>query len=217
MLAAVDVSGRPFLVWEVELPIEIIGTFDTTLAEEFMRAFATNAGVTLHVRSLSGDERAPHRRGGVQGGRPRAGPGRVALDPRVTGVPSTKGVAVIAIVDYRMGNLRSVQKGFEAAGVHDVVVTDDPAVIGAADGIVLPGVGAFRDASANLAASGHGRTARASAPRPGVPLLGICLGMQLLVTHGSRGRHVGGPRPRARRVRPAARRASRSRTWAGTP
>jgi glutamine amidotransferase len=90
---------------------------------------------------------------------------------------------VIAIVDYRMGNLRSVQKGFEAAGVHDVQVTDDPAVIAAADGMVLPGVGAFRDASANLAASGvdHLLVERA---RAGVPLLGICLGMQLLVTTG---------------------------------
>jgi glutamine amidotransferase len=88
---------------------------------------------------------------------------------------------VIAIVDYRMGNLRSVEKGFEAAGVEGVAVTGDPAVLRAARGIVLPGVGAFRDAAANLRVSGLADVLleRVAA---GVPLLGICLGMQLLVT-----------------------------------
>jgi glutamine amidotransferase len=90
---------------------------------------------------------------------------------------------VIAIVDYRMGNLRSVQKGFGAAGVADVRVTDDAQVIAAADAIVLPGVGAFRDASANLAATGLDGVLRDRVDA-GVPLLGICLGMQLLVTTG---------------------------------
>jgi glutamine amidotransferase len=90
---------------------------------------------------------------------------------------------VIAIVDYRMGNLRSVEKGFEAAGVADVAVTDEPAVVSAADAIVVPGVGAFRDAAANLCESGMWDVLleRAAA---GTPLLGICLGMQLLVTTG---------------------------------
>lgn len=90
---------------------------------------------------------------------------------------------MIAIIDYRMGNLRSVQKGFEHAGVADVVVTDDPAIVSAADGIVLPGVGAFRDASANLKASGlwDPVLARVAA---GTPFLGICLGMQLLADVG---------------------------------
>src|SRR5450759_3555411 len=89
----------------------------------------------------------------------------------------------IAIVDYRMGNLRSVEKGFGAAGVADVSVTDDPRAVAAADGIVLPGVGAFRDAAANLRESGMWDVLieRVAA---GVPLLGICLGMQLLVSVG---------------------------------
>lgn len=91
--------------------------------------------------------------------------------------------ARIAIIDYRMGNLRSVQKGFEHAGVTDVVVTDDPAVISQADGIVLPGVGAFRDASANLRASGVEDVLRERIGR-GTPFLGICLGMQLLADVG---------------------------------
>ena len=89
----------------------------------------------------------------------------------------------IAIIDYRMGNLRSVQKGFEHAGVADVVVTDDPAVVAAADGIVLPGVGAFRDASANLKASGVEDVLRHKIGQ-GTPFLGICLGMQLLADIG---------------------------------
>jgi glutamine amidotransferase len=90
---------------------------------------------------------------------------------------------VIAIVDYRMGNLRSVEKGFEAAGVADVRVTDDPALIAAADGVVLPGVGAFRDAAANLDASGC-RDALLARLADGAPFLGICLGLQLLADVG---------------------------------
>jgi glutamine amidotransferase len=90
---------------------------------------------------------------------------------------------VIAIIDYKMGNLRSAQKGFEHAGVADVVVTDDAEVVRAADGIVLPGVGAFRDASANLKASGLWELLL-SRVAEGTPFLGICLGMQLLASVG---------------------------------
>ncbi len=89
----------------------------------------------------------------------------------------------IAIVDYRTGNLRSVEKGFEAAGVQGVGVTDDPSQVENARGIVLPGVGAFRDAAANLRASGMWDVV-VSRARAGTPLLGICLGMQLLATTG---------------------------------
>jgi glutamine amidotransferase len=90
---------------------------------------------------------------------------------------------VIAIIDYKMGNLRSVQKGFEHAGVTDVVITGDPEVVRAADGIVLPGVGAFRDASANLKASGLWDLLLEQVAA-GTPFLGICLGMQLLASVG---------------------------------
>lgn len=90
---------------------------------------------------------------------------------------------MIAIIDYRMGNLRSVQKGFEHAGVSDAVVTDDPEVVERADGIVLPGVGAFRDAAANLRASGVEDVLRHRVGH-GTPFLGICLGMQLLADVG---------------------------------
>ncbi len=86
---------------------------------------------------------------------------------------------MIAIIDYRMGNLRSVQKGFEHAGIADVLVTDDPSVVERADGIVLPGVGAFRDAAAALRASGIEEALRHRVAH-GTPFLGICLGLQLL-------------------------------------
>jgi len=90
---------------------------------------------------------------------------------------------VIAIIDYKMGNLRSVEKSFTHAGVTDIVVTDDPDVIARADGVVLPGVGAFRDAAANLKASGVEDVMRERIAA-GAPFLGICLGMQLLADTG---------------------------------
>lgn len=90
---------------------------------------------------------------------------------------------MIAIIDYKMGNLRSVEKGFEHAGVSEVVVTDDPAVVERAHGIVLPGVGAFRDAAANLRDSGVEDVLRHRVAH-GTPFLGICLGLQLLADVG---------------------------------
>jgi imidazoleglycerol-phosphate dehydratase len=90
VLAAIDISGRGALHYAVELPIELIGTFDTTLAKEFLAAFATNAGLTLHVRSLAGDN-AHHIIEAAFKAVARALKDAVALDARVTGVPSTKG------------------------------------------------------------------------------------------------------------------------------
>ena len=55
VLAAVDISGRGQLHWDVEVPLCLLGTFDTSLAKEFFIAFATNAGVTLHIRMFSGE------------------------------------------------------------------------------------------------------------------------------------------------------------------
>ena len=90
VLAAVDISGRGALYYDVSLPIEMIGTFDTTLAKEFLVALATNAGITLHVRSLAG-ENAHHVIEAAFKAIARALAAAVTLDPRVSGVPSTKG------------------------------------------------------------------------------------------------------------------------------
>lgn len=85
---------------------------------------------------------------------------------------------MIAIVDYEMGNLRSVQKGFERVG-HTAVITSDPAVLADASKIVLPGVGAFRDAIAALRSRGLISPIHAAIDA-GKPFLGVCLGLQLL-------------------------------------
>ncbi|MDO7788421.1 imidazole glycerol phosphate synthase subunit HisH [Desulforamulus aquiferis] len=85
---------------------------------------------------------------------------------------------MIAIIDYGMGNLRSVQKGFARVGVQSEIV-QDPAAVDAAPAIVLPGVGAFADAMDNLHSSGMAKAIRRVVEQ-GRPLLGICLGQQLL-------------------------------------
>lgn len=85
---------------------------------------------------------------------------------------------MIAIIDYGMGNLRSVQKAFEAVG-HRVVVTRDPRAIADASHVVLPGVGAFADCMANLDTYGLIEPIRKTIAS-GKPFLGICLGLQLL-------------------------------------
>jgi len=91
VLAAVDISGRGSLTYEVEVPIELIGTFDTTLAPEFLIAFARNAGMTVHLHEVAG-ENAHHIIEAAFKALARALRDAVELDPRVTGVPSTKGV-----------------------------------------------------------------------------------------------------------------------------
>jgi len=97
---------------------------------------------------------------------------------------------MIAIIDYGMGNLRSVSKAFEAVG-HQAVVTRDPVVIGNASRVVLPGVGAFGDCMGNLERYGLVEAIRSSI-RSGKPFLGICLGLQLLFTESEEfGRHQG--------------------------
>jgi glutamine amidotransferase len=85
---------------------------------------------------------------------------------------------MIAIIDYGMGNLRSVQKAFEKLG-HAPVVTSDPAVVADADKVILPGVGAFQDAMTELKSRRLDEAAR-RAIEQGKPFLGICLGLQLL-------------------------------------
>lgn len=84
----------------------------------------------------------------------------------------------IAIIDYGMGNLRSVQKGLERVGF-SAEVTRDAERIATAAGVVLPGVGAFGACMENLRRYGLAETVRAVIAR-GTPFLGICLGMQLL-------------------------------------
>ena len=85
---------------------------------------------------------------------------------------------MIAIIDYGMGNLRSVQKALEAVG-HGARSSSDPDRIRQASKVILPGVGAFADAIAELRRTGLGE-AFVEAVRAGKPCLGVCLGLQLL-------------------------------------
>lgn len=85
---------------------------------------------------------------------------------------------MIAIIDYGMGNLRSVQKGFEQVG-HPALVTSQPGEVAAASAVVLPGVGAFRDGMDQLVQRGLVGPIQAAIAQ-GKPFLGICLGLQLL-------------------------------------
>ena len=92
---------------------------------------------------------------------------------------------MIAVVDYKKGNLLYVERGLRAAGA-DARITDDAAEIAAADAIVLPGVGAFADAAATMDELGQTEVIRRRIAEE-VPFLGICLGEHLLFEEGVEG------------------------------
>ena len=97
---------------------------------------------------------------------------------------------MITVIDYGMGNLRSVQKAFERVGFA-AKVTDDPREVEKAQRLVLPGVGAFRDCMANLREGGFIEPILRHV-ESGRPFLGICLGLQLLFSESEEfGRHRG--------------------------
>ncbi|SFF85632.1 glutamine amidotransferase [Halopelagius inordinatus] len=96
-------------------------------------------------------------------------------------------LASVVMVDYGLGNLRSARRGLERAGA-DVTITDDPAEFADADGIVLPGVGAFSEGMEN---AGPFREPLAAAAERGQPIFGICLGMQMLLTTSEEADHEG--------------------------
>jgi glutamine amidotransferase len=100
---------------------------------------------------------------------------------------SAQTVADVVVVDYGLGNLRSAQRGLERAGAA-VSITDDPDDFEAADGIVLPGVGAFSEGMDN---AGPFREPLAAAAERGQPVFGICLGMQMLLTTSEEADHAG--------------------------
>lgn len=88
----------------------------------------------------------------------------------------------IVVVDYHKGNLSSVARSVVEAG-GDAVISDNPKDIAAADGVIVPGVGAFEDAMSYVESSGEGDALRDAVGR-GVPFLGICLGLHLLFERG---------------------------------
>jgi len=95
--------------------------------------------------------------------------------------------AEVVVVDYGLGNLRSVTRGLERAGA-EVTLSADPGEFSTADGIVLPGVGAFSEGMDN---AGPFREALEDQAEAGTPLFGICLGMQMLLTTSEEADHAG--------------------------
>nr|WP_321496879.1 imidazole glycerol phosphate synthase subunit HisH [uncultured Methanolobus sp.] len=89
----------------------------------------------------------------------------------------------IVIIDYGLGNLRSVRKGLEHAGAN-VIISSDPEEIKSADGVILPGVGAFRDAMKNVEVL---RNTIDEYVASGKPMLGICLGQQMMLSTSEEG------------------------------
>ncbi|MFB6081702.1 MAG: imidazole glycerol phosphate synthase subunit HisH [Halanaeroarchaeum sp.] len=101
--------------------------------------------------------------------------------------PPESTAASVVVVDYGLGNLRSATRGLERAGA-DVSISDDPDSLRDADGIVLPGVGAFGDGMEN---AGPFREDLVTAADDGVPILGICLGMQMLLSTSEEAERAG--------------------------
>jgi len=92
ILSATDISGRGLLVYDLQIPAEKVGSFDTELTEEFFRALAHNAGITLHIRQLAGNN-SHHIIEGAFKSVARSLRTAVAIDPACEGeIPSTKGV-----------------------------------------------------------------------------------------------------------------------------
>ncbi len=96
------------------------------------------------------------------------------------------GAMKVAIIDYGMGNLRSVEKAFHKVGLDGAFVTDDPAAVASADKAVLPGDGAFDSTLLSLRRSGTDKIVREFIAS-GRPFLGICVGMQVLMTSSEEG------------------------------
>jgi glutamine amidotransferase len=97
----------------------------------------------------------------------------------------------IVVVDYGIGNLFSVQRALDVSGAEEIVLSSDPQIISRADGLVLPGVGAFADGMRGLRERSLVTPIKAYA-ESGRPLLGICLGMQMLATTSEEfGHHQG--------------------------
>lgn len=91
VMVSLDISGRPFLAFDVDIPTQRIGNFDSELTEEFLRALAVHAGLTLHVRLMAG-KNAHHIVEGVFKALGRALDEATRKDERIVGVMSTKGM-----------------------------------------------------------------------------------------------------------------------------
>ncbi len=190
--AAVDVSGRPYFVHtgepEYMVDFTIAGSsapYHTVINRHVFESLAFNARIALHVRTLYG--RDPHHITEAQyKAVARALRQAVEPDPRVSGRAIHQRQFVtsksVVVLDYGSGNLRSAQRALERVGA-DVQVTADAAAAADADGLVVPGVGAFEACMTGLRAI-DGEKIIADRVSRGRPVLGVCVGMQILFARG---------------------------------
>ncbi len=178
-MVAIDLCGRPGLVWNGEIGGKV-GTFDGEVVKEFFQGFANEARITLHVNLLYG-ENLHHKIEAIFKASGRALREAVATDERVKGATLHERVLMmIAIVDYGMGNLRSVTNAFRQPRRRYGRSRGTQARIREARALVLPGVGAFGKCVENLKKFGLFDLLKEQIAE-GKPYLGICLGMQILL------------------------------------
>lgn len=172
---SLDISGRAFLVYEAEYENQSIGALDCCMIKEFFRALAFQAGITLHMKILYGENDHHKAESPFQSicscieRRCNRNRRRCSFFKR--------SVVMIAIIDYGAGNLFSVKNALDYLQIENCV-TEKAEIIRRADGLILPGVGAFPDAMERLERKQLVSVIQEEAARK--PLLGICLGMQLL-------------------------------------
>ena len=214
---AIDISGRPFTLFEAELPPGSTGGFEHELTEEFFRALANAAKLTLHLRVETGSN-AHHMIEAAFKAFARALRQAVAIDPTETGRAQHEGHAdrmservaplvtqpvEIAIVDYGMGNRRSVEKALEHVGARATITQRPRAAARPPPASCCPASAPSR-ARWPTCASSASTSCCASAVAAGTPVLGICLGMQLAFESSERARRRGGPGAVPGEVRAAA-------------
>ena len=181
---ALDLSGRPYFVWEGRFNRERVGDMPTELVPHFFRSLVRDAGRRA-APARARREHAPHGRVLLQGRGPERCGRRFAARAASCRAPRAAAVSARDIVIVASGgaNIASLQFALERLGVA-AEVSADPQRIRRASHVILPGVGAAADAMARLRSSGLD----ALIPSLTQPVLGICLGMQLSTRHPPRGR-----------------------------
>ena len=208
---AIDLSGRAYGVFEGKFAREAVGGLPTELVPHFFRSLAESLKAA-RSRHHHRREYAPHDRSLLQGRRPRAAPG---VPPRRRRAAVDQGSAVsasVAIIDSGGANIASLRAALARLGA-DSVVTTDHGVIQRAPRVLLPGVGSAHDAMSRLRGAGLDQLI----PTLKQPLLGICLGMQILFERSEEGpANCLGVIPGSHRQAAVRAAACRCRTWAGT-
>ena len=177
-LAAIDLSGRPYLVLNAPIKARRVGDLQAELLEDFFHGFATSAAANVHLKVVYGRS-SHHAVEAIFKAFARALRYACSRDARLKSqLPSTKGLPVIALVDYGAGNVGSVLKAVEYLGFPSEI-TSDPAQLQHADKIILPGQGHFGSMLTALEDRGLFAPLRKKI-QEGTPYLGICLGLQAL-------------------------------------